>query len=84
MASQLPKIVAGILAISALGAGLLNEVDPTQCLIRGAAAWMVGYVAGSVWNLLFASSSSRTMARTKPSASVEAPSQEPSESKEAA
>lgn len=53
MAGELPKLVGGMMAIAALGASLLQSVDPTQCLIRGGTAYIVGAFAGSIWNLLF-------------------------------
>lgn len=49
---ELPKQMGGILAIAALGSGLLNGVDPVTCLLRGLGAYFVGVVSGQLWNLL--------------------------------
>lgn len=49
---ELPKQLGGILAIAALGSGLLNGVDPVTCLLRGLGAYFVGVVSGQLWNLL--------------------------------
>lgn len=51
--NELPKIVAGLMAIAALGASLMNGIDPIQCMLRGGIAWIVGMIAGTVWNLFF-------------------------------
>ncbi|MBL8060709.1 MAG: hypothetical protein JNK63_08360 [Chthonomonas sp.] len=51
--TELPKIIGGLLAIAALSASLFNGVDPIQCLIRGAIAWIIGSAAGAMWNLFF-------------------------------
>ena len=57
MPSELPKLVAGLMALAALGSATLSQVDPLQSLMRGGIAWFVGYVAGSLWNALFTGSS---------------------------
>ena len=51
--NELPKIVAGLMSIAALSASVFNGVDPMQCVIRGGIAWVVGMVAGTIWNLFF-------------------------------
>ena len=53
LAGELPKLVGGMMAIAALGASLLQSVDPAHCLIRGGTAYVIGAFAGSIWNLLF-------------------------------
>ena len=82
--NELPKIVAGLLAIVALAASLLNGIDPIQCMIRGGIAWMVGLTAGTIWNLFFmrpAQSAAPTVLAMTETADNE---EEESESKEAA
>ncbi len=53
MLSEVPKIVAGLMTVAALGASLLNGVEPTQCILRGGIAYLVGSIAGTIWNLFF-------------------------------
>lgn len=46
-------MVGGMLSVSALSASLLNQVEPTQCLIRGAIAYIVGSSVAQMWNIFF-------------------------------
>lgn len=57
MSNELSKVVAGLMAIAALGSSLIAGVDPVQCLLRGGAAWLVGKVAVTIWNVFFTGSS---------------------------
>lgn len=49
----MPKVIGGILAILALGASLLAEVDPTTTLMRGLVAYIIGSFCTQVWYLFF-------------------------------
>lgn len=50
---ELPSLVASSVALAALGASLLNKVEPMECLIRGGIAFVVGHVCASMWNMFF-------------------------------
>lgn len=43
------KIVAGLMALTAMGASILAEVDPLGTVGRGAAAYVVGLLLASIW-----------------------------------
>jgi hypothetical protein len=49
---DMPKVVGGIAAFAALAAGILGEVDATVCLTRAALAFLLGWVAAQVWNVM--------------------------------
>lgn len=46
---DLPKIVAAVMALAALGAAILAGVDPVQITVRGVIAFVAGWVVGSIW-----------------------------------
>lgn len=46
----MPLVVAGFAAIVALAAGILAHVDPLASLSRAGIAFVLGWVAGSVWH----------------------------------
>ncbi len=46
------KVVAGLMALVALGASVLADADPWTCLLRGAVAYAAGIVAGGFWEAL--------------------------------
>jgi hypothetical protein len=46
---DLPKIVAAVMALAALGAAILAGVDPVQIMVRGVIAFGAGWVVGSIW-----------------------------------
>lgn len=46
------KVVAGLMALVALGASVLSGADPWTCLARGAVAYTAGAVAGAFWEAL--------------------------------
>ncbi|MBS1709701.1 MAG: hypothetical protein JSS65_13395 [Armatimonadetes bacterium] len=46
------KVVAGLMAMVALGASVLSGAEPWTCLARGAIAYVVGNVAGAFWEAL--------------------------------
>lgn len=49
----MPKVIGGILAILALGASLLAQVDPVTTLMRGLIAYVIGSFCTQVWYLFF-------------------------------
>jgi len=49
--SGLTKIVASSLALVAIAASVLADGDPLQTVLRGVAAYAVGFVAGSAFDL---------------------------------
>ncbi len=49
-----PMFLGSILALVALAAGLINSVEPTQCLIRGGICYLVGSFTAALWNMFFA------------------------------
>lgn len=49
----MPKVVGGILALTALGASILAGVDPLTCLWRGLLAYLIGSWATQLWYVFF-------------------------------
>jgi cytoskeletal protein RodZ len=49
----MPKIVAGLMAMIALGGSILMEVDAITTIIRGMVAFLVGMVATALWGTFF-------------------------------
>jgi hypothetical protein len=49
----MPKLVGGLLALLALGASILSRVDPLECLLRAAIAYVIGYIATAAWYVFF-------------------------------
>ncbi|MEI6512511.1 MAG: hypothetical protein WCO51_04450 [bacterium] len=45
---MLPKLIGSICAFIALAFSVINQVGPTTALIRGAVAFLIGWVAASV------------------------------------
>jgi hypothetical protein len=46
------KIVAGLMALVALGASVVSGAETWTCLTRGALAYVAGHVAGAFWEAL--------------------------------
>lgn len=42
-------IVAGLMALTAMGASILADVDPLTVVVRGGIAFFTGIVVASVW-----------------------------------
>lgn len=49
----MPKVVGGILALTALGSSILAGVDPLTCLWRGLLAYLIGSWATQLWYVFF-------------------------------
>lgn len=49
-----PKIVAGLLALVVLATGLLSNVGAEETLLRAGIAYVIGLLAGNIWQSLFA------------------------------
>ncbi len=49
----MPKLVGGLMALFALGAGILGNVDPLTTLLRGAIAFVIGVLATQIWYVFF-------------------------------
>jgi len=45
----MPKVIAGMMALAALGVSLLVGVDPLNCVLRGAIAYVVGLFSANLW-----------------------------------
>ncbi len=50
---DMPKVVGGFAAMVALAGGILAQVDPPTSLWRAALAFMLGWVATSLWYVFF-------------------------------
>ncbi len=48
--SEMPKLIAGLMALTALAASILAQADAMTCLTRGAIAFIVGYFCGILWH----------------------------------
>ena len=48
-ALSMHTIVAGLMALTAIGASILAQVDPLTTVARGAMAFVIGLVLASVW-----------------------------------
>ena len=46
------KVIAGLMALVALGASVLSGAEPWTCLARGGIAYIVGNIAGAFWEAL--------------------------------
>lgn len=46
-------VVGLILALTALAVGVMNGVDPVDCMIRAALAFAVGWFGVKMWNSLY-------------------------------
>jgi len=49
----MPKIVGGLLALTALSASIFAGVGPIDTLIRGFVAYLVGLLATQLWYVFF-------------------------------
>ncbi|MBX3096181.1 MAG: hypothetical protein KF812_04910 [Fimbriimonadaceae bacterium] len=49
-----PQIVAGLLTLVVLATGLLSNVGAEETLLRAGIAYVVGLLAGNIWQSLFA------------------------------
>lgn len=49
----MPKVVGGILALFALGASILSQVDPVTSLVRGGIAYGIGVILTQLWYVFF-------------------------------
>lgn len=45
------RIVAGLMAITAMGASILADVDPVGTVVRGGVAFLVGMVLAGIWTM---------------------------------
>jgi hypothetical protein len=57
-------IVAGLMALTAMGASILADVDPLTVVTRGGIAFFAGMVVASVWTSVVNPSQPKT--KTKP------------------
>lgn len=49
----MPKLVASLTALTALAAAVLAGIDPWTTFLRGVIAFMVGHLAGTLWEVIF-------------------------------
>ena len=49
----MPKLIGGIAALVALGAGILSSVEPVTMVWRAALAFMLGLVLTQLWYVFF-------------------------------
>lgn len=47
-----PRFIGAIVALVALVAGILARIEPMLCLQRAAIAFGVGWLAGSIWQVV--------------------------------
>lgn len=45
-------IVAGLMALTAMGASIISDVDPVTTVVRGAIAFVVGMLLAGVWTMV--------------------------------
>ena len=48
----MPFIIAGIAAMVALVGGVLAKVDPVSCLTRALLAFVLGWIAAQLWQVI--------------------------------
>ena len=48
-ASEMPKVVGGLLALVALASSIFSGNDPWTCLFRGAIAFIAGSIVSTLW-----------------------------------
>ena len=46
----MPRIVAGILGLTALASGIFTGSDSLTCVINGGVSAAVGWIVGSIWD----------------------------------
>ena len=49
----MPGVVGGLLALAALAAGILAQVEPTSCLLRAVVAFLIGRFGTQLWYVFF-------------------------------
>lgn len=49
---SMPRIIAGILGLTALAISIFAGHDPVSCIVRGAVAFAAGLFFGSIWESL--------------------------------
>lgn len=49
----MPKLIGAIAALVALATGILNSVDPIECVTRAGLAFVLGILATQVWYVFF-------------------------------
>jgi hypothetical protein len=59
-------IVAGLMALTAMGASILADVDPLTVVTRGGIAFFAGIVVASVWTSVVNPSQPKPKAEKKP------------------
>jgi hypothetical protein len=52
-AAKMAQLVAGFMALAALGASIVIGAEPSTCLLRGVGAYVAGLLAGSLWTAIF-------------------------------
>lgn len=50
MILNMPRIVAGILGLTALASGIFTGSDSLTCVINGGVSAAVGWIVGSIWD----------------------------------
>lgn len=45
-------IVAGLMALTAMGASIVSDVDPVTTVVRGSIAFVVGMLLAGVWTMV--------------------------------
>lgn|GEM_PF-3954443 len=58
-----PSLAGGFAALAALAGGIIAQVGPVDCMIRGGIAYSVGWVAGQVWYVCFAVRNNNSIAK---------------------
>lgn len=59
-------IVAGLMAITAMGASILADVDPVTTVVRGLAAFVVGMLLTGVWTSVVNPTAGKKKEKTEP------------------
>jgi len=50
MKVSMPRIIAGVLGITALASSIFAGHDPVSCIVRGSIAFAAGLFFGSIWD----------------------------------
>ena len=45
-------IVAGMMALTAMGASIISDVDPVTTVVRGSMAFVAGMILAGVWTMV--------------------------------
>lgn len=48
--SHVRTIIAGLMALTAMGASIIADVDPVTIVARGGVAFACGFLAAGLWN----------------------------------